>query len=305
MSDETLQRTATVVADGHTLLEGPRWHDDALWVSDFFSHRVLGFEFSTSGAPQVHTVCTVEGQPSGIGFMPDGELRISSMLDRRLLAWDGRTLELVADLAPFVTGPANDLAIDSSGIAIVGNFGLNPKSSREALPTSLLRVTPDGAVTEVADDVVFPNGIVIDERAGVLYAAETYRSRISAWDYSSGELSNRRVWVAFSPDPGSYDIPDTTVSLNLLPDGIAQDAEGAIWVADAKGHGASRVAADGTVLEFVETGLSVYAVALGGRNGDELFLCCAPAAETFDPSTSQRSVLMRCRVDVPGVRPTE
>lgn len=297
----TIQRTAVLAADGFTLLEGPRWHDGTLWVSDFFSHRVLRFDVAGRGAPTVDTVCVVEGQPSGLGFMPDGELRISSMLDRRILAWDGRKLDEVADLSEFVTGPANDMAIDSAGVAIVGNFGLNPDRARQALPTSLLRVTPDGTVSSVADDVIFPNGIVIDESAGVLYAAETYRSRISAWDYSGGELTNRRVWVSFSADPGDYDIPNTTETLNLLPDGLAQDVEGAIWVADAKGHGASRIGADGNLLEFVETGLSVYAVALGGTDRTELFLCCAPPAESYDPSTTARSVLMRCRVDVPGV----
>jgi sugar lactone lactonase YvrE len=223
------------------------------------------------------------------------------MLDRRLLAWEGRNMRVVADYSQTVTGPGNDLAIDSAGRAFVGNFGLNPSSSREALPTSLLRVDPDGSVSIAAEDVVFPNGIVIDEAEGRLYAAETYRSRISVWDYSAGELSNRRIWVEFSEDPGSYDIPDATVSLNVLPDGIALDAERHLWVADAKGHGANRISPSGEIVEFVETGLSTYAVALGGTDGRDLFLCCAPPAESFEPALEARSVLMRCRVDVPGI----
>jgi sugar lactone lactonase YvrE len=296
----TIPHTATVAAEGFTLLESPRWHDGMLWASDFYTHRVLRFDVSRDGPLTAETVCIVEGRPSGLGFMPDGELRISSMLDRRLLAWDGARTEVVADFADLVSGPANDLAIDSAGIAIIGNFGMNPTNDREALPTSLLRITPDGTVSVAADDVVFPNGMVIDERAGVLYAVESFRSRISAWDYDAGTLSNRRVWVAFDDDPGVYDIPDLTESLALLPDGIARDAEGMIWVADAKGHGAGRVAADGTVAEFVETGLSVYAVALGGDDRRELFLCCAPPAESWNRLGAPRSVLMRCRVDVPG-----
>jgi len=296
----TIQRTATVAAEGFTLLEGPRWHDGMLWASDFYTHRVLRFDVSRPGPLTPETVCIVEGRPSGLGFMPDGELRISSMLDRRLLAWDGTRTEVVADFADLVSGPSNDLAIDSTGIAIIGDFGMNPANDREALPTSLLRVTPGGDVSVAADDVVFPNGMVIDEPAGVLYAVESFRSRISAWDYDAGTLSNRRVWVAFDDDPGSYDIPELTESLAVLPDGIARDAEGMIWVADAKGHGASRVAADGTVAEFVETGLSVYAVALGGDDRRDLFLCCAPPAESWNRLGPPRSVLMRCRVDVSG-----
>ncbi len=296
----TVQRTATVAAEGFTLLEGPRWHDGMLWTSDFYTHRVLRWDVAGTGPLQPETVCIVEGRPSGLGFMPDGELRISSMLDKRLLAWDGTRTEVVADFSDLVTGPMNDLAIDSAGIAIIGNFGLNPSDEREALPTSLLRVAADGTVTTAADDVLFPNGMVIDERAGVLYAVESFRARITAWDYAAGELSNRRVWVAFDDDPERYDIPAATESLSLVPDGIAQDAEGMIWVADAKGHGASRVAPDGTVAEFVETGLSVYALVLGGEDRRDLFLCCAPAAESWNRLGTPRSVLMRCRVDVPG-----
>ena len=295
-----MQRTATVAAEGFTLLEGPRWHDGMLWTSDFYTHRVLRWDVAGSGPLQPETVCIIEGRPSGLGFMPDGELRISSMLDRRLLAWDGTRTDVVADFSDLVTGPMNDLAIDSAGIAIIGNFGLNPADEQEALPTSLLRVAVDGTVTTAADDVLFPNGMVIDERAGVLYAVESFRARITAWDYAAGELSNRRVWVAFDDDPGRYDIPAATESLSLLPDGIAQDAEGMIWVADAKGHGASRVASDGTVAEFVETGLSVYALVLGGEDRRDLFLCCAPPAESWNRLGTPRSVLMRCRVDVPG-----
>ena len=295
-----LTRTATVAAEGFSLLESPRWRDGVLWASDFYSHRVLRFDVSGNRAARSETVCHVAGRPSGLGFMPDGELRISSMLDKRLLAFDGAHLEVVADYSDLVTGPGNDLVIDSQGIAFVGNFGLNPDNEDEALPTPLLRVTPDGRVSIAADDLIFPNGMVIDEDAGVLYAVETFRSRISAWDYADGELTNRRVWVAFDDDPGVYDIPAATDALAMVPDGICRDAEGMIWVADAKGTGASRVAADGSVVEFVETGLSVYAVALGGEDDAELFLCCAPRAETWDRLGPPRSMLMRCPVDVPA-----
>lgn len=301
MTGAALQRTATVAAEGFTLLEGPRWHDGALWTSDFYTHRVLRWDPSRGTTLEPETVCIVEGRPSGLGFMPDGELRISSMLDKRLLAWDGHRHEVVADYADLVTGPGNDLVIDSAGTALVGNFGLDPADDTVCHPTRLLRISPGGEVSIAAKDVIFPNGMAIDEAAGVLYVVETFRARISAWDYAAGELSNRRVWAAFDDDPGPrYDIPAATASLALVPDGIARDAEGMIWVADAKGTGASRIAADGSVAEFVETGLSVYAVALGGARGDELFLCCAPPAETWNRLGPPRSVLMRCPVDVPA-----
>lgn len=299
----TLQREATTLAGGFSLLEAPRWHDGALYASDFYTHRVLRFDVSRIGSAEAETVCIVEGRPSGIGFMPDGTLRISSMQDLRLLSWDGSRHEVVAEYGDLVTGPGNDLVIDSAGTAFVGNFGLDRTAAEEtALPTRLLRVTAGGEVSVAAEDVLFPNGMALDEAAGVLYAAETFRSRITAWDYADGVLSNRRVWVAFDDDPGSYPIPALSASLAMMPDGIALDAEGMIWVADAKGHGASRVAPDGTVVEFVETGIATYAVALGGADGRDLFLCCSPPVETWNRLGPGRSVLKTIRVDVPSHR---
>ena len=294
----TVQRRAEIVAGGFTLLEGPRWHDGVLWCSDFYTHRVLRFDVPSAGRVEAETVCIVEGRPSGLGFMPDGELRISSMLDKRLLAWNGSSHEVVADYSDLVSGPGNDLLIDSVGNAFVGNFGLDPADDTIARPTDLLRIAPDGTITVAADDVVFPNGMVLDEDAGLLYAVESFRARISVWDYADGKLTGRRTWVSFADDPGAYPILALTASLPVLPDGIARDAEGMMWVADAKGHGAMRIDGSGNVLEFIETGLSTYALVLGGADGRDLYLCCAPATETWNRLGAARSVLMHCRVDV-------
>lgn len=294
---------ATPVLDGFTLLEAPRWHDGALWASDFFSRRVLRFAVRGSSAT-VETICEVPGRPSGLGFMPDGALRISSMDDCRLLEYSGGVLTEVASFGHLVTGPANDLAIDRAGTAIIGNFGVTPNAPLMARPTALIRVDASGTVTVAADGLVFPNGIVIDEDAGVLYVAETYRQRITAFDYDRGVLTDRRVWHEFGPDPAAgtsdpYDILSITFGGGMIVDGLAQDAEGAIWAANASGA-AVRVL-DGTIVETVDTrGLGTFSLALGGVDGCDLYLCCAPPVETFDPRTTARSVLFHTRVDVPA-----
>lgn len=301
---EPLVRRARPVADGFTLLEAPRWHDGELWASDFFSRRVLRFAVSGSVVGRVETVCEVPGRPSGLGFMPGGALRISSMDDCRLLEWSGARLDEVAAFGDLVTGPANDLAIDGSGTAIIGNFGVDPAAPLMASPTRLVRVDAAGAVSIAADDLIFPNGIVIDEAHGVLYVAETYRHRITAFDYDGATLTNRRVWHEFEPDPhphdaGPYDILALTDAGNTIVDGLARDAEGAIWAANASG--AAQRVLDGRVVEVIDTeGLGTYSLVLGGADGRDLYLCCAPPVETWDPRTSARSVLYHTRVEVPA-----
>lgn len=298
---------ARPVLDGFTLLEAPRWHDGALWASDFFSRRVLRFEVAGARVVRADTVCEVPGRPSGLGFMPDGALRISSMDDCRLLEWAGAGLEEVAAFGHLVSGPANDLAIDSTGTAIIGNFGVSREAPLMATPTRLVRVDADGAVSAAAEDLIFPNGIVIDEDAGTLYVAETYRHRITAFDYNGGALSNRRVWHEFDPDPhpnddGPYDILALTAAGSTIVDGLARDAEGAIWAANASG--AAQRVLDGRIIEVVDSdGLGTYSLTLGGADGRDLYVCCAPPVETWDPRTSARSVLYHARVDVPAPLP--
>jgi sugar lactone lactonase YvrE len=293
-------RTAHVVADGFSLLEGPRWAHGSLYVSDFYSQRVLRFPAPVDGS--FETVCEVPGRPSGLAVDDSGAVYAVSMLNRTLVRWDGTLLDVVADLST-VPGPANDIAMDSDGRCYVGNFGLQGGEGSRLEPTELLVVEPGGRVTVAADDLVFPNGIVLSADEQTLMVAETYRGRITAFDRrADGSLTGRRIWADFADSEPPLEVKAATAMLPVLPDGLGLDVEGALWVADAKGHGIARVEEGGRVLDFVETGdLSVYAPALGGSDGTTLFLCCAPPTETFDPTQVRRSALLACEVDVPGV----
>ncbi|AXL92876.1 gluconolactonase [Streptomyces sp. CB09001] len=288
-------RSLELIADDCSFLEGPRWHQGALFVSDFYTHEVLRFDGEGR-----HVVCEVEGQPSGLGFTPDGRLLVVSMLDRRLLRLDGRRLTEVASFAELAAGPANDMVVDAAGRAYIGNFG-SPAGSDLAF-ASLVRVDPDGTASIAASQLGFPNGAVLTPDGRHLLIAETFVGRISAFEVDAdGGLSGRRTWAQFGAAPDYFDEARATRELEMLPDGMALDAEGMLWVADAKGHGASRVRQGGEVVDFVDTGdLSVYAVALGGPDLRTLYLCCAPPHRTFDPSASRKSVLLATQVAVPG-----
>ena len=59
--------------EGGNFFEGPRWHDGCWWVSDLYSHRVL--KVGVDG--RAEQVAHIPGQPSGLGWMPDGSLLVS------------------------------------------------------------------------------------------------------------------------------------------------------------------------------------------------------------------------------------
>lgn len=295
-----MTRELTVLAEGHTFLEGPRWHDGRLYVSDFFAHSVIAFDEAGGCEP----VCEVAGMPSGLGFDPGGALLISSMTDRRLLRLLDGELELVADLADRAVGICNDLLADEHGGAYVGNFGWDEGADDRVHPTDLLHVGAGGTVTVAATGVVFPNGMTIAPDGATLLLAETFAARISAFDRApDGTLSNRRTWASFAAGDGGFETTTAAVASGVpLPDGMALDAEGAVWVGDAAGSGVVRVAEGGEILERVEVGerQTGFAVALGGEDRRTLFICAALPYRTGDPENVHVSRLLSCRVEVPG-----
>lgn len=245
-------------------------------------------------------VCELPDRASGLGFAPDGSLLVVSVNARKLLQWGPGGLVELVDLQPLLPGPANDMLVDSTGRAYIGNFGWDTETSQRIRPTCIVRVDDLARASIVADGLVFPNGMVTLNAERTLLVAETFAARITAFDRAAdGSLSNRRNWADFGG--GTLDtIPRALECGRPLPDGMAADDAGAVWIGDAAGRGASRVIEGGQIVEHIDTGaLSVYAVALGGPEGRTLFMCAGAPALSIDPTKTFRSCLLACEVDAP------
>src|SRR5207253_8615853 len=102
-------------------------------------------------------------------------------------------------------------------------------------PGYIKLITPDGQLRQVADDIAFPNGMVITPDNRTLIISESFAGQLTAFDIDpGGGLSNRRVFAG-----------------GLGPDGICLDAEGAVWVGTV-GYKPVRVAEGGEILQQVE-----------------------------------------------------
>lgn len=290
-------REISTVLDGLSYLECPRWHEGRIWVSDFYTHQVLS---AREDGSDLRVEAEVPGQPSGLGWLPDGRLLVVSQHDDRLLRRepDG-SLVTHADLSAHVTGEPNDMVVDERGRAFVGNFGFDLMAGAPVAPAVLLRVDPDGLVTQVADDMWFPNGSVITDD-GVLLVDETFGNRITAFDIGAdGALGNRRVWASFGALPTDRDLQAALAQLVVAPDGCGLDAEGALWVADALAGRVLRIRRGGEILEELPVGTGVFACMLGGEDGRTLFLCTAPDFDRTARRAAREAQLRSCRVEVP------
>ncbi|MGH3629358.1 MAG: SMP-30/gluconolactonase/LRE family protein [Sciscionella sp.] len=289
-------RELTVVLEGYSYLECPRWHDGRLWVSDFYTNQVV----ATDGRGNTEVMADVPGQPSGLGFLPDGRALVASMRDHRILVRsDSGQLAEHADLSGTVPAVLNDMVVDERGRAYVGNFGFDLMGGAALRYTMLARVDLDGTVTTVAEDLGFPNGMVILPE-GVLVVAETFAGRLTAFDINDdGSLGNRRVWAQFGQTPRTEDVSQAVEQLQVAPDGICADAEGAIWVADAVHARVVRVREGGEILDEIPVETGVFACMLGGDDGRTLFLCAAPSFAEHERRPVREAQLLAVRVEVP------
>ena len=179
------------------------------------------------------------------------------------------------------------MAVDSRGNAYIGNIGFDFPGGAPA-PGILALVTPDGTVRQVANDLQFPNGIAITPDNRTLIVAESYASRLTAYDIAAdGTLSRRRVWAELD---------------NAAPDGICLDAEGAIWYADVPNRHCVRVREGGELLATVALDRGCFACILGGADGRTLFIVAAEFAgpASFAPGAPRTGQVVTVPAPAPG-----
>jgi sugar lactone lactonase YvrE len=260
-------KTTKVLIDNLGFPEGPRWRNGKLWFSDFRLRRVCTVDLSG----QLDVVLTLDDQPSGLGWHPDGDLLVVSMIQQKLLKFDGKSISTFADLSQLASYWCNDMVVDAKGNAYIGNFGA-PLQTPAAKLAEIILVRPNGKAEIVARDMVFPNGPVITPDGKTFIVGETYAARLSAFDIEDdGTLSNRRVWARFD-DLGA--VSDRAVlRTRVLPDGICLDADGAIWIASPNERSeVIRVREGGTIVDRITVDTVPYACMLGGDDGKTLFV---------------------------------
>jgi len=271
-----------VLLTGLKFGEGPRWHDGKLWFSDFYRHGI--YTVDTDGTEE--RVLEVTTQPSGLGWLPDGDLLFVSMLDRSLkrLAADG-SVTLHADLGQIAGGPCNDMVVAADGTAYVGNFGFDSTAGESFAQATLAIVGADGVVRAGPGGFDFPNGTVIDPAGTQLVIAESYGRRLKAFTIESdGSLSGERVFA---------DLGDR------VPDGICLDADGGVWVADPANAACFRVVDGGEVTNVIDLELNCFACMLGGDDRRTLYMVTAPSSgEAAHKNPAGR--IETTRVDIPG-----
>ena len=273
-----------VLLRGLGIPESPRWHDGRLWFCNWIDQQIVAVR--PDGTPEATAAPVEKLMGWSIDWLPDGRLLMTGDKLRRQEP-DG-TVVVHAEQR------ANEIVVDRRGNVYLNGADFDFAGGEAPRPGYIKLVTPDGRLRQVADDIQFPNGMIITPDDRTLIISESFAGRLTAFDIEpDGGLSRRRVFAN-----------------GLGPDGICLDAEGAVWVSTG-GSSIVRVAEGGSVLQRVELDESraPFALALGGPDRRTLYIMTAewhPSDSITDnldrlvngPRTGQ---VLSMPVSVPGI----
>ena len=241
-----------ILLSGLGIPESPRWHEGRLWFCNWIDRQVVAVD--ENGKSEVMAVRDPDSHPMGysIDWLPYGRLLVTGDKLRRQ--------EPDGSMVTHAEQSANEIVVDARGNIYLNGADFNFVGGGAPKPGYVKLVTPDGRLRQVADDIQFPNGMVITPDNRTLIISESFAGRLTAFDIDAdGGLSSRRVFAD-----------------GLGPDGICLDAEGAVWVGTAD-YSVVRVAEGGEVLQRVELreNRAPFALMLGGPDRRTLFIMTA------------------------------
>jgi len=229
-----------VAATGCLLGEGILWHADLariIWV-DIDMARFHWFD----PADGLTGAASLDARPGSMAIRPDGGVVIAdehgfAFVDGPSVAAvvAGRTdrleIERRIDLGIAPGHRFNDGAADPYGHFWAGTMADDERPGAGAV----FRLSPDGRVTEVFDDLACSNGIDWSLDGRTMYYIDSPTQRVDTFAFDAdGRLGRRRPFIEIDRADG-------------IPDGLTVDAEGGLWVGLWDGYAVARYRPDGTL----------------------------------------------------------
>ena len=239
--------------------EGPCWDpaEGALYWTDIPACRVHRL-----AADGTHTAWDA-GQPVGaIVLRAGGGLVLAAKDGFWTLDPATGELALLAHAEPDVQeNRMNDGACDKAGRFFAGTMAEDESPGAG----TLYRLGTDHQLTPVLGGVSISNGIGWSLDESRMYYVDSPTLGVDVFDYdaASGTIGNRRVFAAVGGD-------------EVIPDGLAVDADGCVWVALWGGAAIARYGPDGRLKQTLEIpAANVTCCAFGGPDLGTLYITTA------------------------------
>ena len=157
----------------------------------------------------------------------------------------------------------NDGTCDPVGRVLFGTVDPTGESAG-----TLWSCSRDGTLVALVDRVAMSNGLAFSPDAGTLYYVDSPTRRVDAFSYDvdAGTVADRRTL---------YVVPDAAG----LPDGLAVDVEGCVWVAIWGAGEVRRISPEGRHIATVRVpATAACSCAFGGDSRERLFVTTARGA---------------------------
>ena len=173
----------------------------------------------------------------GAVVLTDEDDAVLLAVERELRLVDGDVSTTLAAVPGTDDVRFNDCRSDPQGRLWAGTMSRTRSPGRG----TLYRREPDGRLTAVIEGTTISNGIGWSPDEATMYFIDSTTQRIDAFDFDgrSGAISGRRTLAAIAAEDG-------------LPDGLAVDAEGGVWVCLFGGGAVRRYSPRGELLDHVE-----------------------------------------------------
>ena len=181
----------------------------------------------------------------------------------------------------------NDGACDPAGRFLAGTS----TTERTIGAATLYALEPDGTVRAVLEGVTESNGIAWSPDGGTMYYVDSGTQDVLAFPYDvgAGRLGTAQVVTAIDPADG-------------VPDGLAVDVEGNLWLGLWDGWGMRRYTPSGTLLDVVSFPVQhVTCAGFGGPDLDVLYVATASSYLSDGERAAQPLAGALFRVD--GIAP--
>ena len=248
-----------------SLYEGPVWIKDALYFSDFIISGVFPSRIQKLDANGVMTTIIDDSGSNGLAVDAQGNLVAGThkykSLSRFTLA--GERTTVIDKFEDNVFNSPNDLVIAKDGTI----YFTDPAYQTAAAPggqetTRVYRLATDGKITVIDDTINNPNGVALSLDEKTLYV-------------EGGD--NEGILRAYPIVDGVPQEGKDLLTGLTIPDGMAIDCHGNIYVTEHSARQVRVVTPEGKQIATIKVDANITNAAFGGDDGKTLFLTGAGA----------------------------
>ncbi len=182
----------------------------------------------------------------------------------------------------------NDGVVDAEGRFFAGSMN-DPRVKEPSAEGVLFRLDPDLSLHRVIENVTIPNGMGFSLDEKFMYFIDSPTRNVSKFKYDrkTGSISDREVFYHVDGD--------------AIPDGMAMDVKGCLWIALAGGSKVLKLSPEGKLVG--EISLPTRMISCAVFAGEELYITSAEEEEPgkYPDSVKYGGSLFRVHVGVEGI----